>query len=264
MLFRTRDFLLFILTIAFLVVGIASTIGIDLSAARQKAALITFSDSNEVVIYSAVLPETPSDTRSSRLAELKDKVLNFLDSHDDILQEAEIEEVVTTEDIVDDEFVVGQVMLCPGYTRLATNWQTSGLKFEIVEGARIVYRENTAVVPSLTSTTSDQSLPNVPDVVVQLPLRTAPLANKTCLASDVVGIALDGSLIRNNEHTIYQVFSETSLVGYALDGFPIYGLSTQKTDNCGGTMAAGDYRYYLSSERDGVVGCFSGVPTSIK
>ena len=85
------------------------------------------------------------------------------------------------------------------------------------------------------------------------------MAGASCLSSDIVGIALDGSLIRNGEHTLYSIFGAETLVGYALDGFPIYGaIGAPVTDNCGGTAMAGEYRYYLSSERTGVIGCFSG------
>jgi hypothetical protein len=265
MLFRTRDFLLFLLTVAFLVIGIASTIGIDLSVARQQAALVSFNQgSGEEVIYQAVLPEAAPDTRVSRITELKDKVAAFLGVNKDVFVETEeevvVEEVVAAADL-------GSIQTCSNYAPLNVAWSPSNLNFEIVEGARIVYREvaTPAIVPVPTST-STEALPIfvARDVVLQLPLRTAPLANKTCLSSDVVGIALDGSLIRNNEQGLYGVFGESTLIGYALDGFPIYGLSKQAADSCGGSMSSGEYRYYLSSEREGILGCFSGVPTQVR
>lgn len=262
MLFRTRDFLLFLLTTAFLVVGIASTIGIDLSVARQKASLISFQDNGEEVIYKAVLPEVVPETRTSRLSELKDKVVAFLGANKDVFvvpEEEVIEEVSSEVTVID-----GSVLNCPNYSALNISWSPKDLNFEIVEGARIVSRSapEVALAPISSST---EALPifSAPDVVLQLPLRTAPLAKKTCLNTDVVGIALDGSLIRNKEQGLYGVFGESTLVGYALDGFPIYGLSSQKTDSCGGSTASGEYRYFLSKDREGVIGCFSGVPTQI-
>jgi hypothetical protein len=68
-------------------------------------------------------------------------------------------------------------------------------------------------------------------VVLQLPLPFGP-QGKTCLSYDVVGVALDGSLIRNNEHSLYQVFGSETLIGYALDGFPIYGLNKSSAARC--------------------------------
>ena len=81
--------------------------------------------------------------------------------------------------------------------------------------------------------------------------------------SDVIGIALDGSLIKNNEYSLYSIFREETLIGYALDGFPIYGQSEVSTDECGGILADNQYRYYLSKERKAVLYCYSGTPVEI-
>jgi hypothetical protein len=85
------------------------------------------------------------------------------------------------------------------------------------------------------------------------------MANPTCLPHEVVGIARDGSLIRNDEAALYGIFDDTVLIGYALDGFPIYGQTVDRPlDQCGGAMVDGSYRYYLSEERDHVLGCYRG------
>jgi hypothetical protein len=263
MLFRTRDFLLFLLTTAFLVIGIASTIGIDLSVARQKASLISFGEnSGEEVIYQAFLSETPPDTRVSRISELKDKVATFLSLNKIIVVEPE--EIVVEEDGVE-VTEEGTILTCQNYQKSNVFWSPNDLKFEIAEGARIVYRyvpPDVAVdVSTSTEIVNDFQMR---DVVLQLSLRTSPSGKKNCLNTDVVGIALDGSLIRNTEQSLYGVFGETTLIGYALDGFPIYGLSAKKADSCGGLVFEGEYRYYLSIDREGVLGCFSGEPTQIR
>jgi hypothetical protein len=90
-----------------------------------------------------------------------------------------------------------------------------------------------------------------------------PLNSESCVASDVIGIATDGSLIRNNEVGAYGVFGGGTLVGYALDGFPIYGVSEQKADICGGAMVGGQYRYVISSERATIINCFAGAPVAL-
>jgi hypothetical protein len=79
----------------------------------------------------------------------------------------------------------------------------------------------------------------------------------------VIGITIGGSLIRNNEVGVYGVFGGDTLVGYALDGFPIYGTSGQKTDICGGGMIGGQYRYMISSSRGTIINCFAGTPVAI-
>jgi hypothetical protein len=262
---RTKDFLLLILTIAFLVVGITSTIKSDLATTNQQATVSLFLDvaTNETeVIYEAEVVNTKSeDTRASRLAVLREKIRGFV--------LAEPAPAVFTEPTVAAEVIAipksaGEIDKCPVSTKFLRLWSATNLKFEIVEGARIVYRDS-EVNPNF-DTYSTGTIPSMSarEVVLQLPLRTTPLAIKSCLGSDVVGIALDGSLIRNDEHNLYKIFGQETLIGYALDGFAIYGQANNlNTDACGGAMVNGEYGYYLSAQREGVLGCFGGIPVAI-
>jgi hypothetical protein len=255
--FRTRDFLLFMLTVAFLLIGITSTVKSDIANRSQEASVINFASSDKEVIYQAVLPEPKIDARPSRLAELREKIAGLVLTK---TEEPEAE-VVPVDEIVEEvteEVAPGTISQCSNYTTINPNWSPSNLLFEIVEGARIVYR-NVVINQIVGSSTTNISSR---EVVLQLPLRTFPLPEKTCLGTDVVGVALDGSLIRNSEDALYKVFGGETLIGYALDGFPIYGQSGEKTDECGGSAVSGEYRYYLSSEREGILGCFGGIPTS--
>ena len=96
-------------------------------------------------------------------------------------------------------------------------------------------------------------------------LRTWPSGTTSCLPSDVIGIALDGSLIRNNEAALYTVFGGETLIGYALDGFPIYGMTPLlATDRCGGVQIDGNYRYVLQPDRPGLITCFAGAPITLQ
>ena len=79
----------------------------------------------------------------------------------------------------------------------------------------------------------------------------------------MVGVALDGSLIRNTEYPVYAIFGSESLIGYALDGFPMYGLSTDVVDQCGGKSVDGQYGYYLRPDQTVVLDCFFGKPVSL-
>lgn len=145
--------------------------------------------------------------------------------------------------------------LCPTYVVYGKEWSPLGIKIEVVEGARLIYRE----VDSLLST----DVASQKEVLLQLPLRLEPTPSWYCLPQDVIGIALDGSLIRNQESRLYGVFGSDTLVGYALDGFPIYGRGTEVGDDCGGIKTAGGYRYQITSERDSILSCFSGTPISL-
>ncbi len=259
--FRTKDFLLFLLTVAFILVGITATLQSDISKRSTSSSFSALLVSSEEVTYEAVLPEAAALDRTGRLTLLREKIAAL------VLDSPAVENpVVLTEEVVEEKAVVpSAVLYCPRYTAITPVWEPTGLRFEVVEGARLVYREVAAVplvVENATGTSAAMSGP-ARTLVLQLPLRGAPLATKTCLHSDVVGIATDGSLIRNNEQALYRVFGAETLVGYALDGFPIYGVSTAVTDECGGSSASGEYRYYLSAEREGVLGCFGGVPVTL-
>lgn len=257
---RTRDFLLFLSAVGFLVLAITVTAkGGEQSAFSNDD---IFSETDEV-IYEAVLPENEPDKRSERLDDLRKKIAKLdIESTnlasvvtsvtDDISVETEEEETVL------DEEVAPVIDTCSGYMTKNIDWSTDGLKFEVAEGARIIYRD----LDNFSGVSTTSSLGR--EIVLQLPVRSMPLSSKKCLSDDVVGVALDGSLIRNNEYAIYGIFGAETLIGYALDGFPIYGMNdSAKTDQCGGFMEVGQYRYYLSSSREGVLGCYSGLPVNI-
>jgi hypothetical protein len=79
----------------------------------------------------------------------------------------------------------------------------------------------------------------------------------------VIGISKNGSLIRNTDVAGYGSFGGDTLVGYALDGFPIYGAADKRTDICGGLMEDGQYRYQISNSRDTIITCYVGSPISL-
>ena len=83
----------------------------------------------------------------------------------------------------------------------------------------------------------------------------------SCIAHDVVGISTTGELIANADAPRYAGYSAATLVGYALDGFPIYGpQSSAQLDACGGTSEGEGYRYHIRSVESFVLGCFAGTP----
>lgn len=253
--FRTRDFALFLLTVAFLIVGITSTVQTDLVSENNMASVAVFDDTTSTS-YEAVLPEPDVDNRPSKLASLKEKIASLVLTP---VREEEVVEPEETETKPDE--VTGEVLLCPNYSAPKNiSWQPQGLMFEVVEGARLVYREG---APKATVNELGETVAGLPNrtVLLQLPLRSFPSSVETCLSSDLIGIALDGSLMRNTEQSLYTIFGAETLLGYALDGFPIYGTNESiSTDSCGGATVAGSYRYYLSTERAGMISCFGGEP----
>jgi hypothetical protein len=256
---RTRDFAVMMTVMAFLVVAISATwtAGISGIGSLDTRAAVLVSQSDQE--YSAIVAEPGGTSRADRLASLREKVARTR-SIAAFEPEPEAEEVtVVIETDTEDQ---GE-QRCVGYARKSIPWSSDGVTIQEVEGARLVFTETispvleagTSTVPVVTPTRS---------IVAQLPLKSSPNQSSACIPSDVVGISQVGSLIRNNEMIAYQGRGPESLIGYALDGFPIYGiLPGAETDSCGGRYVNGQYRYQLSSERDTLIDCFAGTPITL-
>ncbi len=255
--FLTRDFAVFLGIVTFLMAGIFVTVSEDYFGSSQLASVVQFADNEEN--YSVEGGVSEENNRPARLADLKDKVADYMKSVS-INKPKVTEEPEQPVETETEEVALNTVQVCSTYYTYSKPWNPKGLKFEVVEGARLVYREEVGA-PIMVGTTT-VSAP-VRDVLLQLPLRSFPNQQATCLSGDVVGIATDGSLIRNNEAGLYSVFGSETLIGYALDGFPIYGAGETKLDKCGGKTVTGEYRYYLDPEREGVINCYFGSPETI-
>lgn len=257
-MFRTRDYALILATITFLVVGIVTTIfsqGGVFGIGGMSASV--FESTPEPESYEAIIAENTEPSKESRIESLRKKIaqLGLADEEPEPPQE---ETATVIPEVTEEEAKDITEQKCTYYGVHASAWNARGLIIEEAEGARLVYREvEGTVVGSSTAPTVTK------DIVVQLPVRSVPMPSQHCVPSDVIGIATDGSLIRNSEVGVYSVFGPSTLIGYALDGFPIYGASAGPTDICGGTSVGGQYRYNLNPQRETIIACFAGVPVSL-
>jgi hypothetical protein len=155
-----------------------------------------------------------------------------------------------------------QPLLCADYELIAAvqTWPAREIQRAEREGSRVYYTTGAARATS-SATTSTVTLTET--VLLQLPMQFVPVGPKQCIPTPVIGIALDGSLIKNQESSLYRLFTNETLIGYALDGFPIYGLSEAATDECGGRIVQGQYRYELADTRPTIINCFNGVPQTV-
>lgn len=242
---RTRDFILFLIAVAFLVLAIGFEViqGIFTSPFVGDSKIPRFGGGEGISPEAEIV--LVADTRGDRLAHLKEVIGAMVAPAASTVIEEEAVVATATESAPK----VEEPFLCQKYQVYSGLWPTTKLSITEREGVRIFHQ-------SPIGTTTD----GIGTVLIILPMREFPAASASCLPSDVVGIATDGSLIRNNEQTAYGVFDDTTLTGYALDGFPIYGVSTEATDKCGGKMTPSGYRYYLSLSRESVIGCFAAVP----
>lgn len=252
---RTRDFVLFLLTAVILLLAIAGT---ELWHSWRSLPLVSSfleADSGEVD-YGADVPVV-ADDRAGRLETLRAKVVERLGTHTVATREPDplpTEPTPVPAATTTTPTEVATVKTCAGYRTLSVPWTPQQIIAENREGARVYFERG---LPNPLSSTTPENIRAV------IPLRSWPSGSVACLPTDVIGIATDGSLIRNNELALYTVFGGESLIGYALDGFPIYGPSKVATDACGGVIVGGQYRYVLDAERPGLITCFAASPSQI-
>lgn len=256
-MFRTRDFALVFTVIFFLIVAIGVT-------SLHKFLISPSSEIGELRPSTSLIEEYGVETthsessREATLEGLRNKIA--LDDSVITMPEPTTSSEEQPSDIIEDEEDSNIAQLCAGFRETGSvAWVPQDTYWQQVEGARILY-ERPYIESSAFATTSSSSFP-VKDIArLQLPIIALPVSNPTCIATDVIGVALDGSLINNAEAKLYSVFGAETVIGYALDGFPIYGLSTESSDQCGGRIVSGQYRYELSKERTNIINCFAGMP----
>lgn len=255
---RTRNFLLYVLALVFLVSSIGYMVSRDIAAAyRSNASQVAFVASEPVAV-DVVATNTVAD-REAYIAQMKEKLARG----EGIIEGAPV--VLTSVDTVPPPVhsapVTDRSVLWCGAPEsldsVVSSWQASEIDIRTAEGARIV-------TSGSFDTSADSGEMAIPDVLMQLPMRYSRAAYDSCLTHDIVGIALDGSLIENDDAGRYQGTGATSLIGYALDGFPIYGPTSPETplDACGGADTGSGYEYHIRSDEDFVLGCFAASPAS--
>jgi hypothetical protein len=257
-MFRTRDFILVLTTVAFLLIAIGYTVIKPDGTGSEDRLVLNTVDEISTVSATVASTESSSLSRAERLEELRKKVaaseLVFVSDPSD---ENEPETTAVVALATSSAMTLTEPLLCPNYSSgQLVNWPLTELQVEAVEGVRQYYvtREVSLGVGTTSSTTLQKA------VYLALPTKFVPVGQPNCLPSDVVGVALDGSLIRNNEIGLYGIFSDSTLLGYALDGFPIYGVGTRPVDRCGGRIDLGQYRYELQADSDVLLNCFAGTP----
>jgi len=253
---RTRDFVLFIIVVLFLLFGIGTTLIYEkFEAASGSVARVVF---NQEAVVPEVAPKTEIDERAANIARLKEKLKEGSE-----ISVPDIDTVVTPPPPPAAESVTNRTAIyCPTLidrTELKAKWSAKTAVRE-VEGARMVY-ESVMQVASTASGTS-AALNETPRL--QLSLSQVRESQDSCLTSDVIGVTTTGALLTNDAAVRYQGVSELTLIGFALDGLPIYGMrtDTSRLDNCGGESGPLGYRYYLRSGENFMLGCFAGSPTN--
>ncbi len=253
---RTRDFVLLLLSVGFLLIAI---VGTEVWHSWRSVQLLASWWGTPVaeVEYVGEVPVAP-DTRASRLEVLKAKVAERLSGGEEPIVEPDVTAATTSsesEPVATSSVAPKPIQTCAGYRTVNIPWTPQTILQENREGVRVYFERG---LPDPLSSSTPELIRAV------VPLRSWPAGPGTCIPNDVIGIAMDGSLMRNDELALYTVFGPDTIVGYALDGFPIYGPSAVATDSCGGALVAGVYRYVLASDREGLINCFAATPAQLQ
>jgi len=248
---RTRDLILYLTILLFAVIGALYT-GTNSVLEQRIRAIIQpdFSESTNDV-SEAVLATNILD-RDAKKADLRSQLSNATITHAD--EVAVAVQMPTSTPLTNDEPIIGRVdSYCNGdhAPTLSRAWPPVTTLRES-EGLRIVY----------TSTQSGTS--SDPVELLSLPVRQVGIGYTTCLPDTLIGVTPSGQPLYNNSAG-YQSFGPGQLVGYARDGYPIYGVlrDTSALDVCGGMFVDGQYRYYVRSDEDFILGCYAGIPSPI-
>ena len=256
-MFRTRDFILLFTAITFLISAVGATLVMQGAATGSQAADTALAQQLAgagTADYSAVVTTREGLDRSARVAQMREKIASsgFLvapDPDPEGIDRIEPGVASTTDDVL---VVANGLEECVGYTPYLGFWDARNLSVVESEGATLVVRSQ--LLPSGSSTQS---------TFVQLPKRQFSAIDQSCISSDVIGIANDGSLIRNDELALYSVFSSETRIGYALDGFPIFGTGAAAVDQCGGRVQNAQYRYELQTDAEFIINCFAAAPVML-
>jgi hypothetical protein len=247
---RTRDFLLIALSIGFLVLTITSTLIATYAPDEPDTTEnVIFADS-EVDIQGGETPDTVALSRAERRERLRQQIASQADL---FIFEGDTETV--PEEASDT--VVTEPLRCATYLPYIQPWQPADHTFRTVEGARVLFRKSVTNVSTSTAQLDEVA-------VAVLPIMPRITGTPNCLPSDIIGFTPNGALIRNSDTALYQAVPEETLIGFALDGFPLYGASAGTRDACGGRTVAGLYRYQVNTTGSTLLNCFSATPANLQ
>lgn len=267
---RTRDLVVFLVLLFVVACGIALTIIV-----QKQHTFFTFAHTLLGPAHDSPATFVADSTKESDNTVENIKRLQVLLANNDttIIPSASVEDTSSTEQVSTPEVldvslgVVASIDQCDTYddTGLtAASWPTENVSVLISGGNRLVTHATVQAINNLSvSTSSTDSVPTT-EVVTLLTLKAYPVKQTytSCVSGEVVGVTVQGELIHNYDAQLYATTHSEELLGYARDGFPIYGVYEGEVDACGGYQHSNGYRYTLTKERDVVLNCFFNTPSA--
>ncbi len=267
---RTRDLVVFV--IVFLCVSAGATVTYIQNVSPNVFTLQESAQIPESLPESSITAVAPSipDNRESIITRLREAIL-----HDGTplstmsYEEPEKNEEVITTDTRDTPATVARVQRCGGVDdslQALASWPLQEVSIEVKGGMRLVEHseqvtvEKPMAIGTSTATSSTPIFQTRTTLLLSMLLYPPMARTPSCVPSDSIGVTTSGSLMSNNDARLYVSYRSDELLGYARDGFPIYGLYEGTTDVCGGYLHPEGYRYTISKQRNEILNCFVGVP----
>lgn len=245
---RTRNFLL--LVTAFVggaTFALAYSVSTTLSASRayadQATVILPLSPPREPIVAA---PATATTSNDAVVMRLREKIAAGQGEHTD--------EPIVASSATHDAPVAQQAVRNCASTRNVTGimatWRPERTVVRTVEGARLV--------ATMTATGEMRTR-------VQLPLTPQQRSTPHCLPHEIIGVSVNGELLTNEDARRFRGAAPATRIGYALDGFPIYGPApdTITRDECGGVTVGEDYRYTVDTDKGRFLSCFQGTPARL-
>jgi hypothetical protein len=256
---RTRDLLIFVAVLFFLGIGIAVTLLLEHTAPFLEEDGFSLDQTQTASTSYTAKTHSASIDRNSVIARLREALA---------LNPSEVEPNPSVEEVpqeetkeADSESAASSIQSCGGSDdalSYSQSWPLTGVSFAVVGGVRSVVHaapSSSQNVDVNASTSASSSLPST-KTLISFPVAPSYGALEYCVPSEVVGITTSGSLMFNTDASFYRGYGKEYLIGYARDGFPIYGYYEGAVDSCGGYMHPSGYRYTVSPDRDHLIGCF--------
>ncbi len=269
---RTRDVFLFVTVLVFLLVAIGNVLLFSNSDKKvEEETFVAFISGNN---DGTAITTIRTLDREKNIQRLKEKIAN---SSELVTPSPSVESAInsssdTVSSQLDSSSGVQRCLYPDDALALVPRWPLKDVEVGVAEGARVVTQLVTLEAPNIlgqqgTSSTSTPkvvpSVQNTTRTLLQMPIIPIKNTEVSCVPSEVVGVTLRGLLIFNGDVNAYRGASSETLIGYARDGFPIYGMYDGEVDACGGYDSSTGYRYTLSPDRDYVVGCYVGTPQKL-
>lgn len=265
--------MVFLCTLLALCVLIGATLVFDVRGSLWgQNELTSESEENASSTYTAYVEDT-TYSREENIARLRklladnDTTITPSPSVESVQQTPDIDQNATSSETGSaNEVVLQSCGNSDTDEQYARSWPLTDVLLIVKDSTRSVVhitQEEPSSQDGATSTSVTAPIVAV-NTLLNMPSFPVVQSDKNCVGSVVVGVTNAGSLIYNTDAGLYRAKGSEEQIGYARDGFPIYGPYTGETDSCGGYSHALGYRYSIPQERNFILGCYSGTPAQFQ